>query len=102
MYIYDIDLTREIIICKGKGMETDKLFLYFDKIIYEYTKRFNYSYDDSYDYRIDCLLFLIKNYKKFDDKRYKKSFPYITEIIKRYYFNKNIKKNISFDVLYNI
>jgi hypothetical protein len=108
-YIEDTDLLYELILSKGKGTPTDKLgkmfILIADNVMNKMLHR--YSCDDlMYDCHTYGLLSLFEKWKNFDEKRFDKALPYITEIYKRglmFGWNKiNGKKSYNDDYLRTI
>lgn len=91
-YVKEIDLLYEIILSKGKGNLTKKAEKYLTLIAYETFHVFDgkFEYKDI-DERNDCLyegiLQLLSNWRKFNEKKFKKVLPYYTEIFKRAVFN---------------
>ncbi len=105
-YITDSDLTYEIILSKGKGFRTKELerYLYLVGVNFMHKKRNNYKAEgDYYDCLQSGLLFLLLNWHKFNEQKYYKSLPYITEIFKRgmaFEFNRLQGKKQNFDVMF--
>jgi len=102
IYIIDTELTYQIILSQGKGNPTKDLYEMLYDISYNVCKRFSYWYEEDKDDVIsECYVHLITGYKDFDKTKYKKSLPYITELIKRkaasyfktHIINKGIKLN---------
>lgn len=85
-YVNDIDLLYEIILSKGKGHLTNKAQNMFIKISEKTMEKINYKYTNE-DEKSDCFqqgqLRLFENWINFNEKRYSKALPYITEIFKR-------------------
>ncbi len=84
LYVNDTELVYEIILSKGKGMLTKKAEDMFLKIATNFM--YNFFYYDN-DYRDDCyqqgVESMFKNWRKFDEKKYIKALPYISELFKR-------------------
>lgn len=91
-YIEDNELTYEIILSKGKGEATLKLKNMLYTICERINRRFSYNCEEiRYDILMESYIFVMNNWKGFDEYKYDKSLPYITEVIKRnktYNFNK--------------
>lgn len=85
-YVNDTELLYEIILSKGKGVLTKRAEYYFMLISQRTMEKINYKYRDE-DERLDCLqtgqLRLFENWKNFDENRFNKALPYITELFKR-------------------
>lgn len=85
-YVNDRDLLYEVILSKGKGKLTRKAEKYFILIAERTMIKVNYRYYDD-DERFDCFqqgqLRLFENWKNFDELRFDKALPYITELFKR-------------------
>jgi hypothetical protein len=83
-YINDKELTKELIISKGKGKATPRLnellILLADNIIRK--KHFN-NITDRHDVYTDGLIQLLTNWKFFNHKKYDSGFIYLTEVMKR-------------------
>ena len=85
-YIDDTELLYEIILSKGKGMLTPKaeqmLMLIGNNFMWR--KKGMYRCDADWN---DCLqnglLKLFNNWHKFNEKKYTKALPYMTEVFKR-------------------
>lgn len=109
-YIDDDELYYHIILSKGKGQLTPKCLTMFLLIGENFIriKQKNYwgdetMLDDSYQ---SGMLMLLNNWKNFNEKRYSKALPYLTEVFKRgmtkgfneiYDFKKNAKTMDGYD-----
>lgn len=98
-YVLDSQLTYQIILSKGKGTPTNKLQMMLYKMCEGVNQRFSYNDEDmKYDVTMDSYLNILIHYDKFDNEKYSRSFPYVTEIIKRSQaksFNRERHKGIS-------
>jgi len=94
-YINDIDLKYEIILSKGKGYATKKLKLMLYKICYRLNEKFYYTNDDDrYDIMMDSYVDVMRKWIGYNEIKYNKALPYITEIAKRSHANHfNISKS---------
>jgi hypothetical protein len=85
-YLEDVDLYYEIILSKGKGYLTKKAESYFILVAEGVNKKLRSRYKDEEE-SMDCfqqgLMIMFENWKSFNEKRYGKALPYITEIFKR-------------------
>lgn len=85
-YLEDVDLYYEIILSKGKGYLTKKAESYFILVAENVNKKLRPRYKDDEE-EMDCfqqgLMIMFENWKSFNEKRYGKALPYITEIFKR-------------------
>ena len=85
-YINDDDLYFEIVLSKGKGHLTKRAEHYIQLIANNtiHKKRQDYKDDDE---MMDCLqtglLIMLENWKYFDERKFNKALPYMTEIFKR-------------------
>lgn len=104
-YLDNITLTKEIIISKAKGRTSQSLKKHFYLICRNLNRKFIYTDENLRgDIIHDSFLFVCENYHNFNEKKYKNSFSYISEIIKRSQaksYRKMINKNISIDELMN-
>lgn len=83
-YVKDAKLKYEIILSKGKGKPTENLKIILYKICQGVNKKFVYNDEDiRYDVMMHSYIHIINNWYKYDEKKYDKAFPYITEIVKR-------------------
>jgi hypothetical protein len=85
-YVNDVDLLYEIILSKGKGYLTRNAEKQFILISERTMNRINHKYND-YEEKMDCFqhgqLRMFENWKNFDEKKFDKALPYVTEIFKR-------------------
>lgn len=85
-YVNDTSLLYEIILSKGKGNLTRKAERYFMLIAERTMGKINYKYRDD-DERFDCFqqgqLRLFENWKNFNERKFSKALPYVTEVFKR-------------------
>lgn len=85
-YLNDVDLFYEIVLSKGKGYLTEKAKRYIVLIGENAIRRKLHSYR-SEDDKMDCLqngiLIMLENWHNFNEKKYKTSMPYFTEVFKR-------------------
>jgi len=83
-YIDDTEMIYHIILSKGLGKITPKLQDMFILISTNLTYKFSYRFPED---RLDCInegiLQLYTNRTGFDEHKYKKALPYMTEICKR-------------------
>ena len=83
-YVKDIELTYELILSKGRGSPSDKLKDMLYLICSRVNRRQRYfSDDDRYDVIMGSYVFTLENYSNVNTKKYTRSLPYITEIVKR-------------------
>jgi len=86
-YLNDKDLRKEIMISKENGKTTEKLKLMLFEMCKRINSRFNYYDEDMrYDIMMSSYVDVMIWYPQFNPK-YEKSFPYITELIKRSHAN---------------
>jgi len=85
-YVNDTSLMYEIILSKGKGQLTKKAEYFFMLISEKTMEKITYKYRNEEE-RKDCLqhgqMRLFENWKSFDEKKFSKALPYITEVFKR-------------------
>lgn len=85
-YVNDTELMYHLILSKGKGKLTRKAEFMFMLICEKTMYKITYKYRDD-DERYDCYqhgqLKLFENWKGFDEKKFNKALPYITELFKR-------------------
>lgn len=85
-YLEDSELCYEIIVSKGKGKLTPKAERMLILIAENFMRTQERKYKNKDD-RNDCfqqgLLMVFQNWKLFNEKKFKKTFPYFTEICKR-------------------
>ena len=87
-YIINNELTYEIILSKGKGSPTEKLKIMLYDMCLNINKKFYYYNDDMrYDIMMNSYINVMGSYYSFDEIKFKNSFAYITEIIKRSHTN---------------
>ncbi len=86
-YVEETRLCYEIILSKGKGQLTPKaermLILIANNFMLLLKSKYRYKDDDEKDALQTGMYMMFKNWKGFDEKRYKKAFPYFTEVCKR-------------------
>jgi len=100
-YIFDSKLTYELILSKGKGSPTEKLMLYIYKICKGINSKFKYNDSDMrYDILMESYLKVLNSWKTFNEKKYNKSFPFISEIVKRAHAKnfKDLSNNNHYDI----
>lgn len=88
--VNDNELYYEIVISKGKGKLTPRaekmLILIAEKLIKTQERKFKNS-DDRNDSFQQGILMVFQNWRLFNEKKYKKAFPYFTEVCKRGFAN---------------
>jgi len=85
-YIDDADLFYELVLSKGKGYLTkraENLFILISEKVHTKLKSRYKSKDDEMDCYQQGLIKMFEKWSSFDERRYNKSLPYITEIFKR-------------------
>jgi len=109
-YVNDRELTYEIVVSKGKGKITNRL----NEMLYLILKRYipsiahNNNIFEVNDLINYTYIILNKNILKFNELKYEKSLPFITQLIKNavyLHYSKMIlpqKKDISIDKFYTV
>lgn len=97
-YILDSKLRYEIILSQGKGEATHKLKMMLYKICYNLNKKFFYKNEDMrYDIMMNSYLDIMNGWMNFNNEKYKKALPFVSEIIKRSHakwFNDHVSKGM--------
>jgi len=93
-YWDEIDVRRRIIISKKRGILDPKVINYFDSLIRQTFVPFSSSSDkiflDKPDVVQDCWIRLLETWMGFNEKKYDKTLPYFSEIVKRQIYMSNI------------
>lgn len=86
-YLEDSDLYYEIILSKGKGYLTKRAEFLFvliaDNVIEKIKVKYRLGEEETQDCYQQGVMRLFENWKNFDEKRFNKGLPYVTEIFKR-------------------
>jgi len=84
-FIKDSKLTRELILSQAKGKTTQQLHFLIYKMCVNINRKFSYNdISIQYDIVMESYLKTINIWKTFNHMKYKNSFPYVTEVIKRF------------------
>jgi hypothetical protein len=85
-YVKDVDLYYEIVLSKGKGDLTERaeqmFILIAENAINKLKDRYP-SEDELADCKQQGIMRLFENWRNFNEKKYNKALPYITELFKR-------------------
>lgn len=83
-YFNEIDMYKEMVVSKNMGIISPKLFEGFQLIIKNISRKFRYDYHQD---REDCESYAMENllnrYHNFDEERFQKVMPYLSECVKR-------------------
>jgi len=85
-YVCERELFYELVLAHGRGKPSTKLVNMFMLIAKNLIKKKQHTYRsqmDMDDILQSMMLHILTAYKKFNHKRFDKSFPYITELFKR-------------------